>query len=275
MDRALDGVPQTFYGDGEGEHARALVELADDLRTAFATEVPPARRERAMFSAAVGARATRRILPSLAVPAIAMLALIVLVGSLASTALPGQALYPVRKVLTSLNLADSPVDLIDARIRSAERHVAVAESHLAAERLQSALDESLAALADLGVAGHFVEELDAPDRAVRQAAIGALQARAATVIAALPPELTGAPPSDEVGGDDGREVGKRDEDDDEDDPDDADDDDVTDDTQEDAANDTDGGDVTEADTDGNDLRLNEADDETIDDIDDTDDADDD
>lgn len=272
LDRVLDGASHPRPSDDDTDLS-GLVELGDELRAIFAVEAPVARRERAMFAAAVAARPTRRGRPTLALPAVAMLALIVFVSSLASTALPGQALYPVRKVLTSLNLADEPVDVVDARLQSAEQHVASAESHLTEARLEASFDEALAAFADLGVASDFVDELDAFDRPVRQKRIEALLGRAAAVIAALPAEITGALSPDDLRGNGERELGTKRDDDDEgpdaaDDEDDDDDDETgdnaMDETGDNAADTADDGDTaaTNDDLDDDDVRLNEAEDDT-------------
>ncbi|MEA2477052.1 MAG: hypothetical protein QOC87_1251, partial [Actinomycetota bacterium] len=92
-----------------------LSELGESLRTNLTPAVPPAPGVRALFVQGTTARGETRRLPRVLVPSIAFVLLALVVATLSRTALPGSALYQVRKVLASVDLAPSAQHEVDSR----------------------------------------------------------------------------------------------------------------------------------------------------------------
>ncbi len=109
-------------------------ELEKDLKEMF-DEIPkPAdRRDRAMFVAGVAARRPQPIWRRALVPAMAMFLVLFALSIGSLEAAPGQTLYPLRNALSSVGLAEQPVEVVDRVIRRAEASL---------ERAEELLDEN-------------------------------------------------------------------------------------------------------------------------------------
>jgi uncharacterized membrane protein YgcG len=105
--------------------------LEKDLKDMF-DEIPEAegRRDRAMFVAGVAARRPQPIWRRALVPAAAMFVVLfaLSIGSLEAS--PGQTLYPLRNALSSVGIAQEPVEVVDRVIRRAEVSLERAEEML-------------------------------------------------------------------------------------------------------------------------------------------------
>jgi len=103
-------------------------ELEKDLKEMF-DEIPePAgRRDRAMFTAGVAARRPPPIWRRALVPAAAMFVVLFALSIGSLEAAPGQTLYPLRNALSSVGLAEQPVEVVDRIIRRAEASLERAE----------------------------------------------------------------------------------------------------------------------------------------------------
>jgi hypothetical protein len=105
-----------------------------DLKEMF-DEIPePAgRRDRAMFVAGVAVRRPPPIWRRALVPAAAMFVVLFALSIGSLEAAPGQTLYPLRNALSSVGLANQPVEVVDRVIRRAE---------VSLERAEDLLDEN-------------------------------------------------------------------------------------------------------------------------------------
>jgi hypothetical protein len=105
--------------------------LEKDLKEMF-DEIPkPAdRRDRAMFVAGVAARRPQPIWRRALVPATAMFLVLFALSIGSLEAAPGQTLYPLRNALSSVGLAEQPVEVVDRVIRRAEVSLEQAEELL-------------------------------------------------------------------------------------------------------------------------------------------------
>ncbi|MGH2808106.1 MAG: hypothetical protein ACRDKT_12625 [Actinomycetota bacterium] len=189
LDRALAG--ETGHGEPDG-----LLATASELRGAFDFDIPSASRERAMFVSGVGTRHHRLNPLRLFVPAVAFLALVLLAYLGGRTALPGDSLYPVRKALGSVGLAQSALEEIDARIGEATSLVSEAEQSLV-ESPGTSLRLAVRALEELGPAIDLLDELTGTELATREGEIEGLESRAVDVIG-----LVAQPGNDRGEGDD-------------------------------------------------------------------------
>ncbi len=137
-------------GQGADREVGDLVEVADDLRQTFAVEAPAARASKAMFVNAVGARrSTGPSLTRLALPALAVAGVVLALGTLSRATLPGDPLYPVRRVLQTTGVTDTPIEDIDRLLGSAERSIESGED-IEGDDPEAAKRDALDALIDLG-----------------------------------------------------------------------------------------------------------------------------
>lgn len=169
-------------GETTDQSVAPLTELADGLRTSFATPAPPAPGARALFVQGVVARKPQRRGPRMLVPSVALGVLALVVAVLSRTALPGSALYQVRKVLASVDLAPTAQHEVDARIARSRDELALAESLLPGKP-GPALASANVALEQLGQARSFLDDVGNGDRSKDLAVIAALEERADSVIA--------------------------------------------------------------------------------------------
>ncbi|MDQ3951721.1 MAG: hypothetical protein M3279_01975 [Actinomycetota bacterium] len=139
--------------------AEELADLARRLERALEVEAPDARREKALFVAGAGARARRSPWTAALVPATAAVALLVALAVVSRTALPGQTLYPVRKVLGGVGLAPSTAREVRSHVDEAEELVTAAAASAVSEpaRAQDLAQEAMGVLAE---AEELVNELD-------------------------------------------------------------------------------------------------------------------
>lgn len=159
-------------------HAEELADLARRLEAALEADAPEARREKALFVAGVGARGTRRSAWGAAlVPATAAVAVLIVLGVVSRTALPGQALYPVRKVLGGVGLAPSTARETGVLVDAAERLVVAAEGATVSAPT-TAQDLARRALAKLEEAERLAGELDGARAEAADREIDALEDRA-------------------------------------------------------------------------------------------------
>lgn len=141
-------------------HAEELADLARRLEGALDVEAPDARSEKALFVAGVGSRRARRSpWPAALVPATAAVAVLVVLAVVSRTALPGQALYPVRQVLGNVGLAPSTAREARVLLDEAEQLVVEAEGATLSAPTR-AQDLARRALAKLEEAEELAGELD-------------------------------------------------------------------------------------------------------------------
>jgi hypothetical protein len=174
LDRALAG--DNGRGDPDG-----LLATATQLRAMFDVEIPDAGRERTMFVSGVSTRRHHFNPLRVMVPAAAFLVLVALAYLGGRTALPGDSLYPVRKALGSVGLADSPIEEIDARTGEAASLLSKAERSLDSNPGTS-LRLAVEALETLGPAIDLLDELEGDELETRTDVIDALEGRAVDVI---------------------------------------------------------------------------------------------
>jgi hypothetical protein len=174
LDKALAGFERT-----NDEEVDALVDVADDLTRQLAVGVPTQPRDRALFIEGVGAR-KRSFLSSLIAPAIAVAALMLVIAVIGRTALPGDSLYPVRKVLRSAGLATSPATDLERELEKAQLDIDKAQA--AVDRGSDPVPSAVAALMHLGRAEGYLNEVDASDRVGFEGDIAFLEEQAVVLI---------------------------------------------------------------------------------------------
>lgn len=162
-----------------------LLDVRERLRQSFSAESGGGRRERVMFLGGVAAR-RRDVSPvgRLAWVA-AVLVLLFTMNIMGRTALPGQALYPVRQVLHSVGLAASLTEVADEGILAARGLVASGEKSLGKGRANAALTESRAAIVILGNVRDLLAHLGGGESASRLISVQELEDRAFAVVAAI------------------------------------------------------------------------------------------
>jgi hypothetical protein len=151
--------------------------IAERIETALGVDVPDARREKAMFVAGVGAAHRSRGWLGPYVPALAAVILLLAIGLVSRTAQPGQALFPVRKVLGNVGLAPSTAGDIRAELSRADKLLVRAATNVtsAPAAAQELVREAWAAL---DRAEELVGELDSDRRGPFEREIEALEERA-------------------------------------------------------------------------------------------------
>ncbi|MFP5351848.1 MAG: hypothetical protein ACLGIB_04715 [Actinomycetota bacterium] len=228
-DRDLD---RALAGRSDPDEALAgLVETARVLTQAFDVEPEPALRERALFAAGVAARRRSGFpLVRLFAPVAAGLGLLAALGFASGTAMPGDVLYPVRKVLQDVGLNEGLLTEALARMDRAGALLDEAED-LPRTRRERATGLAVRAIQELSPVGDLLEEADlgSEELARHRARLATLIERATSLIAATE-EAEGFEGDDgEAGGPDPRERDEREGDDrsgsDDDREDDSDDDD--------------------------------------------------
>jgi hypothetical protein len=170
-DERLDAA---LYGETPDPDIAPLVEIARDLEGAFGTHIPRAHRDRALF--VEGVRARRRGVPWGGVAASAVAAsCLVLIALLGRSALPGEALYPVRRALNNVGLAQSASDEADKHIDRARRLL------LRAERQESPA-ALLSAIYELETARRLLEDQSGADARAKLITIERREAQALDLI---------------------------------------------------------------------------------------------
>lgn len=179
LDRALAGKTEP------AEEVAAFIETARQLEDAFDLEPPVAARERALFAAAVAARGrTGLTWGRLISPVVAGAALVAALAFASGSALPGDALYPVRRVLQDVGLNEGFLAEADHRIERARALVTEAEGSLEDDRTE-ARTLAIAAIQELAPVEELLEEVDLTENelGLRYARLDGLIRRATTVIA--------------------------------------------------------------------------------------------
>jgi hypothetical protein len=121
---------------------------------------PAGRRDRAMFVAGVAARRPPPVWRRALVPAAAMFVVLFALSIGSLEAAPGQTLYPLRNALSSVGLANQPVEVVDRVIRRAEVSLERAEDLLDENQdFSSAEAMTRETLAHLGEARVLLKEL--------------------------------------------------------------------------------------------------------------------
>lgn len=192
--------------------AEELADLARRLEAALDADVPDARREKALFVAGVAAARRRGPWGPALAPAAAAVAVLVVLGFMSRTALPGEALFPVRKVLGNVGLAPSTAGEIRDHLARADALVTDAASlvHTAPGRAQQLAFRAEAALAE---AETLVDELDGDRRDAFRDDIETLEERAETAYEAAEEALEEREDAAEEAGDDRSGSGGSDDDD--------------------------------------------------------------
>ncbi|MFN2586817.1 MAG: hypothetical protein ABR613_01685 [Actinomycetota bacterium] len=152
-------------------------ETARRVEEMLRVDAPDARREKAMFVAAVATAHSRRRRFAALAPAVAAVALLTAIGIVSRTAQPGQALFAVRKVLGNVGLAPSAAAEIRTELDRAERLI-VAASNSATTEPVTAQELVRGAWAALEAAEELVGELDSDRRDAFDDRIDALNGRA-------------------------------------------------------------------------------------------------
>jgi hypothetical protein len=151
--------------------------LEKDLKEMF-DEIPePAgRRDRAMFTAGVAARRPPPVWRRALVPAAAMFVVLFALSIGSLEAAPGQTLYPLRNALSSVGLAEQPVEVVDRIIRRAEASLERAEVLLDEnEDFSGAEAMTRETIRHLGEARGLLKELSGEPREERADAIADLE----------------------------------------------------------------------------------------------------
>jgi hypothetical protein len=151
--------------------------LEKDLKEMF-DEIPePAgRRDRAMFTAGVAARRPPPIWRRALVPAAAIFVVLFALSIGSLEAAPGQTLYPLRNALSSVGLAEQPVEVVDRIIRRAEASLERAEDLLDEnEDFSGAEAMTRETIRHLGEARGLLKELNGEPREERADAIADLE----------------------------------------------------------------------------------------------------
>jgi hypothetical protein len=156
---------------------KELQELSDRLQAEYSTtEVPSARRERAMFVEGAAQRSRPRV--RIAIPALATTALLVAAFFVGRATQPQDPLY---SVFSAVGLADTTLEEIDALIEDADSGLDRAEL-LAENNDVRAVGLASDALMDLGHAQALLDEVSSTDDSDHQKAIDRLRARAMSLI---------------------------------------------------------------------------------------------
>jgi len=188
-----------------------LKEMFDDIPE------PSGRRDRSMFVAGVAARRPQPVWRRALVPAAAMFLVLFALSIGSLEAAPGQTLYPLRKALSSVSLAEQPVEVVDRVIRRAE---------VSLERAEELLDENedfagaeamtRQTLNHLGEAQGLLRELSGEPREERAKAIADLNDDAFDLLEDIDEERADAAEEareESGGGDDNSGSGSEDDDD--------------------------------------------------------------
>jgi hypothetical protein len=179
-------------------------ELEKDLKEMF-DEIPEpsGRRDRAMFVAGVAARRPPPVWRRALVPAAAMFVVLFALSIGSLEAAPGQTLYPLRKALSSVSLAEQPVEVVDRVIRRAEVSLERAEELLDENQdFAGAEDMTRETLGHLGEARALLKELSGEPREERAEAIADLNDDAYDLIEDIREERADAAFEESAGGDD-------------------------------------------------------------------------
>lgn len=139
--------------------AEELADLARRLEAALEVEAPDARSQKALFVAGAGARARRSSWTAALVPATAAVAVLIALAVVSRSAVPGQALFPVRQALDRVGLAPSTTGEVRGLLDDAERLVTGAEGAVASAPTD-AQELALRARATLEKAEELVDEMD-------------------------------------------------------------------------------------------------------------------
>ena len=150
--------------------------LEKDLKEMF-DEIPEPedRRDRAMFVAGVAARRPPPLWRRALVPATAIFVVLfaLSIGSLRAS--PGQTLFPLRNALSSVGIAQEPVEVVDRVIRRAEVNLERAEEMLDDnEDFAGAEARTEQTLAQLGEANGLLRHLSGEAREERAGEISDL-----------------------------------------------------------------------------------------------------
>ena len=157
--------------------AQELADLARRLEAALEVETPDARSEKALFVAGAGARRRSSSWLGVLVPGAAVVVVLLVVGLVSRTALPGDTLFPVRKVLGGVGLAPSTAKEVRARMDEAERLV-VAASEVIFTSPEQARRLALQALSALEETDELVDEIEGARQESFEDEIEALEERA-------------------------------------------------------------------------------------------------
>ena len=177
MNKSERNLDKVLEGKAPADETTApLADVARRLKGLMDVEAPEAGRERAMFAAAVGGR--QRVTPwrHLApVVAVASLLAAVFVGGRAAA--PGDALYPVRRVLQEVDLAPRLSDRVAHRLALAQAQLAEADA-LVVERPRRAQVLAANVLKALGAIEELLGDLPADEREVYELAAAELEDKA-------------------------------------------------------------------------------------------------
>ncbi|HET7482134.1 MAG TPA: hypothetical protein VFK89_04670 [Actinomycetota bacterium] len=174
LDDALNGRPL------EGADAE-LVDVARRISSDYELDPAMMRRDRAMFVSGAAMRRSRFAPFRMMVPAIAVCALLLVAAIGGRTALPGQPLYPVRKVLGSVGLARSLQAEFDDHLHRAADFVDHAGDLVATDRA-AAVRDAVVALEELGIARDLLDDLPRSSVAAGARTISKLEDQALTII---------------------------------------------------------------------------------------------
>ena len=177
MNKSERNLDKVLEGKAPADESTApLADVARRLEGLMDLEAPEAGRERALFAAAVGAR--QRVTPwrHLA-PVVAVASLLAAVFFAGRAAAPGDALYPVRRVLQEVDLAPRLSDRVAHRLALAQAQLAEADA-LLVERPRRAQVIAADVLKALGAIEELLKDLPGDEREVYELAAAELEDKA-------------------------------------------------------------------------------------------------
>ncbi|MEA2461714.1 MAG: hypothetical protein QOH90_1891 [Actinomycetota bacterium] len=183
LDRVLSG------GDDADPLVNDLAVVAGDLKAMINEHGSPSgSHERVVFVQGMGAQGHSPSPWRFVGPAAVVVSLLALLGFVSHSAIPGQALYPVRRIMSSIGLAESPLHEADRRIGSVEAAVQTAEE-VEADWPSEADDLAVRGITGLSLARELLEDVGSPQASTRLEQIEGLEARAKGVIVRVNPDV--------------------------------------------------------------------------------------
>lgn len=189
LDDAIAGA-----GDGDDAEINALTDTAHLLERTLDAESPYAARERAFFIEAVAARTRRRGFWATIGPVLAGAAVVGAFGFAARSALPGEQIYPLRKAIAAVGLAESSNEEITTRLERSRTAVNSAEE-LIGRAPERARELAIDAVVELRLIERLLSDVGIVRRTTVQDELESLERRAAAVISASFSEEDSSGPS--------------------------------------------------------------------------------
>jgi uncharacterized membrane protein YgcG len=193
LDDALRGSGPTDPDDS------SLVDIASRVGRDFEIDPPMMARERALFVTGVGARKSSFGPLRVAIPALAVIAVLVVAAVAGRSALPGQTLYPVRQALGSVGLAQSIQKEFDDHLNQASTLLHQADT-LSDTDPVAARRDAIQAFEQLGGAVDLLDDLPQGASTTGRRTIQKLEQQAASIIAEVSAPQVSPGTGDDHGG---------------------------------------------------------------------------